>query len=58
MHNDVVKSDIHSTDTGSQSEMLFRAIHLLGFAFAPRIKDFGMYKFYALEKCRGYQKLG
>jgi hypothetical protein len=44
MHNDVVKSDIHSTDTGGYSEVLFGAMHLLGFAFAPRIKNFGTCK--------------
>jgi hypothetical protein len=28
MHNDVVKSDIHSTDTGGYSEVLFGVMHL------------------------------
>jgi hypothetical protein len=37
MHNDVVKSDIHSTDTHGYSEVVFAATHLLGFKFAPRI---------------------
>ena len=34
MHNEVVKSDIHSTDTGGYSEIL-GAMHLLGFVFMP-----------------------
>jgi len=39
MHNDVVKSDIHSTDTHGYSEVIFATTHLLGFSFAPRIKN-------------------
>ena len=39
MHNDVVKSDIHSTDTHGYTEAIFGAMHLLGFSYAPRIKD-------------------
>ena len=39
MHNDVVKSDIHSTDTDGYSEVVFGVTHLLGFAFAPRLKN-------------------
>ena len=38
MHNDVVKSDIHSTDTHGYTEAIFGAMHLLGFSYAPRIK--------------------
>ena len=41
MHNDVVKSDIHSTDTHGYTETIFGAMHLLGFSFAPRIKNLG-----------------
>jgi TnpA family transposase len=36
-HNDVIKSDIHSTDTHGYTESLFGITHLLGFSFAPRI---------------------
>jgi TnpA family transposase len=39
MHNDVVKSDIHSTDTHGYSEIIFAVSHLLGFSYAPRIKN-------------------
>lgn len=39
MYNDVIKSDIHSTDTHGYSEAIFAATHLLGFSFAPRIKN-------------------
>ena len=39
LHNDVVKSKIHSTDTGGYSEAVFAITYLLGFVFAPRIKN-------------------
>jgi TnpA family transposase len=58
MHNEVVRSDIHSTDTGGYSEILFGAMHLLGFAFAPRIKNFGKCTLYAFHKRREYQQQG
>ena len=35
MHNDVVRSDIHSTDTHGYSEVLSGSTHLLHFEFAP-----------------------
>ena len=38
MHSDVIKSDLHSTDTHGYSEVIFGTTHLLGFEFAPRIK--------------------
>lgn len=38
MHNDVIKSDIHSTDTHGYSEVIFGLTHMLGFSFAPRLK--------------------
>lgn len=38
MHNDVVKSDIHYTDTHGYSEAIFSLTHMLGFSFAPRLK--------------------
>lgn len=41
MHNDVLESDIHSTDTHGYTEAVFGLTHLLGFSFAPRIKGIG-----------------
>ena len=41
IHNDVVKSDIHSTDTHGYTETVFGLAHLLDFSFAPRIKSIG-----------------
>ena len=49
MHNDVVKSDIHSTDTHGYSEAIFGLTHLLGFSFAPRIKGVGKQTLYIFK---------
>ena len=39
MHNDVVRSDIHSTDEHGFMEAIFCVTHLLGISYAPRFKD-------------------
>jgi TnpA family transposase len=39
LHNDVVKSDIHSTDAFGYSEAIFGTSHLVGVAYAPRFKN-------------------
>ena len=39
MHNDVVKSDIHSTDAFGYSEAIFATSHLVGVSYAPRFKN-------------------
>ncbi len=49
MNNEVVKSDIHSTDTHGYSENIFGITHLLGYSFAPRIKDFKEKNLYCFD---------
>jgi TnpA family transposase len=39
LHNDVVKSDIHSTDAFGYSEAIFATSNLIGVAYAPRFKN-------------------
>lgn len=58
MHNDVVKSDIHSTDTGGYTEMLFGVMRLLGFSYAPRIKGFAKQQRYGFRRRKEYEELG
>jgi hypothetical protein len=41
MYDDVVKSDIHSTDAGSYTAMCFGAMRLLGFSYAPPARQPG-----------------
>jgi len=49
MHNDVIKSDIHSTDTHGYTEAIFGVMHLLGFSYAPRIKNLKRQKLYIFK---------
>ena len=39
MHNDVVQSDIHSTDEHGFNEAIFCVTHLLGLSYAPRFRN-------------------
>ena len=56
MHNDVVKSDIHSTDTHGYSEMIFGTMHLLGFSYAPRIKNLKRQRLYTFKSRMGWDR--
>ncbi|BBP02283.1 Tn3 family transposase [Sulfuriferula nivalis] len=58
MHNDVIQSDIHSTDTHGFSEVIFAATHLLHFGFAPRIKGIGRQRLYAFKNRQHYKDQG
>jgi TnpA family transposase len=53
MRNEVVKSDIHSTDTHGCSEVIFGATFGL-VEFAPRIKGVGNQQLYAFQKRKYY----
>lgn len=50
LHNEVVQSDIHSTDTHGYTEVIFALTHLLGIQFAPRIKEFQDKKLYPMPE--------
>lgn len=52
MHNDVVKSDIHSTDAFGYSEAIFATSHLLGFSYAPRFKNLKRQRLYIFSSRR------
>ena len=58
MHNDVVKSDIHSTDTHGYSEVIFGTTYFLRFEFAPRIKGLSKQRLVAFKPRSDYEKLG
>lgn len=58
MHNDVVRSDVHSTDTHGYSEVIFASTYLLDFEFAPRIKGVGRQQLYAFKPRKHYEELG
>src|SRR5437868_14982399 len=58
MHNDVIKSDVHSTDAHGHSEIVFGVTHPLGFEFAPRIKGLSSQQLYAFKHRRHYEAQG
>lgn len=58
LHNEVVKSTIHSTDTHGFSEIVFGVAHLLGYTFAPRIKNFKKSVLYSPLARNVYQAQG
>lgn len=58
MQNEVIKSDIHSTDTHGFTESIFAATHMIDTAFAPRFKKIGSQKLYGFSSRSTYQKRG
>ena len=58
LHNEVIKSDIHSTDTHGYSEVIFGTAFLLGLVFAPRIKNVQNQQLYSFEKRKLYEEKG
>lgn len=58
MQNEVIKSDIHSTDTHGFSEAIFTATHMIDTAFAPRFKKIGDQRIYGFSSKSTYQKRG
>jgi TnpA family transposase len=49
MHNDVVRSDIHSIDAFGYSEAIFATSHLLGLSYAPRFKNLKRQRLYIFK---------
>jgi len=58
LNNDVVKSDIHSTDTHGYTEAIFGTTHFMGVGFAPRIKNIGSQTIYGFSAKKTYAKKG
>ena len=58
MQNDVIKSDIHSTDTHGFTESIFAATHLIDTAFAPRLKKVGGQRLYSFSSKGTHQRRG
>lgn len=48
MHNEVVQTDIHSTDTHGSTDIVFALTYLLGIDFQPRIKEFHLLKLHGI----------
>ncbi|MEA1972187.1 MAG: Tn3 family transposase, partial [Candidatus Cloacimonadota bacterium] len=58
LHNEVVQSEIHSTDTHGYNEIIFAVTHLLGISFAPRIANFKKQYLYSFDPVSDVKKLG
>ena len=56
LKNDVVKSDLHSTDSHGYTEAIFSLTHLLKFSFGPRIKNPGKRVLYSFKTPTFYKK--
>ena len=58
LHNETIKSDIHSTDSHGFTEVVFAVTFLLGFTFAPRLKKLSRHRLYSFEKRKVYENQG
>lgn len=58
LQNEVIKSNIHSTDTHGFTETIFAATHFIGTAFAPRLKNISDQKIYAFSDKKTYEAKG
>lgn len=54
LRNEVVKSDMHSTDTHGFTEMVSGATHLLNITFAPRIRNLHRQQLYSIRGRKTY----
>ena len=48
----------HYTDTGGATDHVFGLCHLLGFRFAPRLRDLEDRRLYTCRRHAGYEALG
>jgi len=55
-HETELSIDEHYTDTAGYTDQVFGLSHLLGFRFAPRIRDISELKLYSITKPSEYKK--
>lgn len=58
MHNRVIESDAHSTDTGGSSEVIFAITALLGISFRPRLAKIHETTLYSIDAVSTYRESG
>jgi TnpA family transposase len=56
-HETELNIEEHYTDTAGYTDQVFGLSHLLGFKFAPRIRDISELKLYSIEKPNSYPKI-
>jgi len=57
LHNETVRSSLHSGDTHSYTEIIFGLTDILGFNFGPRIKNFKDQQLYGFRTPKYYHNL-
>lgn len=57
MHNEIVESDVHSTDSHGSTDIIFALTYLLGIDFQPRIKQFHMAKLHGMAGMKIEQQM-
>ena len=58
LHNDALKSTIHSTDTHGYTEIIFAILYFMGISFAPRFKKIKNQHIYSFDPRKEYVKKG
>ena len=58
LHNDAIKSTIHSTDTHGYTEIIFAILYFMGISFAPRFKKIKNQHIYSFDPRKEYVKKG
>lgn len=56
-HETDLNTEEHYTDTAGYTDQIFGLTHLLGFKFAPRIRDLSDSKLFTIDKASEYPKL-
>ena len=57
LHNDVLKSDMHSTDMHGFSEIIFAVTHFIDTLYAPRLKNISNQKLYGFIGRKTYKRM-
>ena len=57
LHNDVVKSDMHSTDMHGFTEIIFAVTHFMSTLYAPRLKNISKQKLYGFIGRKTYKRM-
>ena len=57
LHNDVIKSDMHSTDMHGFTEIIFAVTHFISTLYAPRLKNIFKQKLYGFIGRKTYKRM-
>jgi len=57
LHNDVIKSDVHSIDMHGFTEIIFGVTHFIGTLYAPRPKNISKQKLYGFTGRKTYKRM-